>query len=479
MHYQTVGFECSRCHTPKSWIVENINEIHQMSRFPLVGAHFTADCFQCHPSASLLRFEPLGIECIDCHQEDYLAATNPNHSENGFSTDCIECHSIDAFSWSGAGFNHNIFPIYSGSHGGSWNNCSDCHINQSNYSIFSCIGCHEHNQADMDDEHEGINGYQYNSIACLECHPTGEEEGSFNHNSTNFPLTGAHVETDCSACHPDFYAGTSTICFDCHIQDFNQSTNPNHNAIGIALTCEDCHTTNPGWTPASFEIHDEYYPLTGAHLTMPSCFDCHQDNYTSTPNLCADCHTGVYNQTTNPNHNAIGISTECEECHSTNPNWSPASFSIHNNYYVLQGAHAIIANDCFACHEGNYNITPNTCYGCHTGDYNQTNDPPHQTAQFPTDCELCHSQTAWEPSTFDHDGQYFPIYSGEHAGEWNQCSDCHNNPGNYAIFDCLSCHPQGEMDDEHEDVSGYIYNSIACLECHPDGSAASKKFKIR
>ncbi|MEI6455616.1 MAG: cytochrome c3 family protein, partial [bacterium] len=52
MHQQTVGPDCGRCHTPKSWIVENITEIHQRSRFPLVGAHYTADCNQCHPSAS-------------------------------------------------------------------------------------------------------------------------------------------------------------------------------------------------------------------------------------------------------------------------------------------------------------------------------------------------------------------------------------------------------------------------------------------
>jgi hypothetical protein len=26
------------------------------------------------------------------------------------------------------------------------------------------------------------------------------------------------------------------------------------------------------------------------------------------------------------------------------------------------------------------------------------------------------------------------------------------------------------MDDEHEDVSGYSYNSLACYSCHPDGS---------
>ena len=47
-----------------------------------------------------------------------------------------------------------------------------------------------------------------------------------------------------------------------------------------------------------------------------------------------------------------------------------------------------------------------------------TTDPDHTAAGFSTDCATCHSETAWEPSTFDHDGLYFPIYSGEHDGEW-------------------------------------------------------------
>ena len=48
MHNQTVGPDCARCHTTKSWIVENVTEIHQRSRFPLVGAHRNTDCTNCH-----------------------------------------------------------------------------------------------------------------------------------------------------------------------------------------------------------------------------------------------------------------------------------------------------------------------------------------------------------------------------------------------------------------------------------------------
>ncbi|PLW94427.1 MAG: hypothetical protein C0591_12805, partial [Marinilabiliales bacterium] len=549
MHYQTVGPECNRCHTPNSWIVNNITDIHQQGRFPLVGAHYTADCYQCHPSASLLKFEPLGIECFDCHQQDYMSAAQPNHVEGNFSTDCFDCHSVSAFTWTSSGFNHaffpltaghaindckqchtgpdfsglstecyschqddytsttnpshlatdfsivctechttnpgwkpadfrqhdaEFFPIYSGKHGGEWNSCTECHLNPGNYASYTCIDCHEHNQNEMDDEHEGIGGYAYNSPACLECHPTGDAEGSFNHSATNFPLTGAHVNADCKECHPEFYTGTSTYCFDCHTEDYNQSVNPNHLTAEIQTNCEECHTTEPGWIPASFDIHNEYYELTGAHASNEvNCLDCHEGNYNNTPNVCSECHTNDFNQTTNPNHIATGIQNVCEECHTTMPNWRPATFDIHNEFYVIEGAHVAIANDCFACHEGNYSSTPNDCFSCHTNDYNQTNDPPHLSGQFPTDCESCHTQIAWEPSTFNHDAMYFPIYSGKHNGEWVSCTECHLNPGNYASFSCIDCHEhnQPDTDDEHQGIGGYNYSSVACLECHPTGDS--------
>lgn len=548
IHEQTVGFECDRCHTPRSWIVANITEVHRLSRFPLLGAHNTADCYQCHPSASLLQFEPLGVECIDCHQADYLATTQPDHQLSGFSTECSECHDINAFLWTGIGFNHDFFPlteghalnncaechlpgedyantsrecfschqtdystatnpnhytanistqcdechttapdwkpaefllhdaqyfpVYSGSHNGEWINCAECHTNPGNYGVFTCIDCHEHNQPEMNDEHEGIGGYIYESIACFECHPTGEAEEGFNHNASAFPLTGAHTMTACIDCHTEGYAGTTTICYECHTSDFNQSTNPDHLAIGIGNECELCHSTAPDWMPATFDMHSESYPLTGAHAEIQNnCYDCHEGDYNNTPNACAGCHTPQYDQSVNPNHTALGLSFECEMCHTTQPDWMPANFPVHNEYYMLEGAHAAIANDCFTCHEGNYVTTPNTCYACHIPEYNQTTDPSHTAAQFPTECEVCHNQLAWEPSTFNHDGQFFPIYSGEHAGEWDMCSDCHNDPTNYAVFTCLTCHLPGPTNDEHEGIPGYAYNSEACLACHPDGSS--------
>ncbi|NUO02564.1 MAG: hypothetical protein HUU01_18310, partial [Saprospiraceae bacterium] len=199
---------------------------------------------------------------------------------------------------------------------------------------------------------------------------------------------------------------------------------------------------------------------------------CHQGNYTNTPNTCAGCHLSDYNTSINPNHVALGIPNDCAMCHTTNPDWDPATFPIHNNYWVLSGAHAAIANDCAACHNGNYINTPNTCVGCHLAEYNSANNPDHNAAGFPTDCLACHSVNGWMPATFDHDNQYFPIYSGKHDGEWNQCAECHTTPGNFGLFSCIDCHEHdnpAELANMHEDVSGYQYNSQACFACHPDG----------
>jgi len=241
-------------------------------------------------------------------------------------------------------------------------------------------------------------------------------------------------------------------------------------------TCADCHTTNPGWKPATFIIHDHYYQLTGAHLTT-DCSSCHNNNYaTVLPIICSGCHLSNYDQTTNPPHTSLNIPTTCADCHTTNPGWKPATFAIHNNYFVLTGAHASL--DCSVCHQNNYsNTLPTTCVGCHLANYNATTNPPHASAQYPTDCLLCHNQTAWSPSTFNHDSQYFPIYSGHHNGTWSLCSDCHTNASNYQVFSCITCHAhnQADMDNSHSGVSGYSYNSNACYNCHPTGSGGGKK----
>ncbi|RMG84184.1 MAG: hypothetical protein D6714_08450, partial [Bacteroidetes bacterium] len=254
-------------------------------------------------------------------------------------------------------------------------------------------------------------------------------------------LDGAHanIADNCVDCHNGDYNNTANTCDGCHMDDYNTSSNPNHPNLGIPTDCETCHTTDPGWTPATFPIHDDYWVLDGAHANIAdNCVDCHNGDYNNTPNTCDGCHMTQYNATSNPNHVSLNLPVSCDQCHTTEPGWMPATFPIHNQFWPLNGAHAVIANNCVDCHNGNYNNTPNTCFGCHQNDYNTAQNPPHLSGQFPTDCEQCHTEDAWVPSTFDHNS-FYPL-TGGHAIIANDCNACHN--GNYSNTptNCDACH---------------------------------------
>jgi Zn finger protein HypA/HybF involved in hydrogenase expression len=235
VHQATTGLDCARCHTPNSWLVSNITGIHQTSRFPLLGAHRTADCSDCHKSETLVRFDVPGVNCIDCHRENYMATTNPNHSESGFSEDCSPCHPVNSFEWTGAGFNHTFFPLTQG--------------------------------------HSGLN--------CSDCHTSGS------------------------------YTGLNPDCVACHQTDYNNTTNPNHQSMGFPTTCTTCHSLHPGWKPASYTQHDiQYFPIySGNHRgTWDSCTECHTNPNNYSQFDCIRCHTGAHRDENYTN-------AQCYNCH--------------------------------------------------------------------------------------------------------------------------------------------------------------------
>jgi hypothetical protein len=465
-NHSDLGFsnDCASCHTTDpDWMPASYDDHNDF--YPLTGAHTTASCNDCHNG----DYMNTPNTCVACHQSDYDQTSNPDHGALGFPTDCASCHTTDP-NWVPATFtDHNGFYPLTGAH--SAVGCNDCHNGDYVNTPTTCAGCH------TPDYNQTTNPNHINlgiPTDCDMCHTTDPNwmPATFPIHDDYYPLTGAHVSIadDCAVCHNGDYTNTPNTCAGCHTPDYNQTTNPDHGAIGIPTDCAMCHTTDPNWIPADFPIHDDYYPLTGAHsIIAANCADCHNGDYVNTPNTCAGCHTPDYDQTTNPDHGAIGIPTDCVMCHTTNPDWVPATFPIHDDYYPLNGAHAAIANNCIECHNGDYTNTPNTCVGCHQSDYDQTNDPDHAAANFPTDCTACHNENAWVPSTWDHDNLYFPIYSGKHDGEWNTCADCHTNSNDYSVFSCLGCHLQGQTDDDHDEVNGYMYESNACYACHPTG----------
>ncbi|MBL7779639.1 MAG: hypothetical protein JNM22_00390, partial [Saprospiraceae bacterium] len=462
-HFPTT---CTTCHSQTAWTPSTFNH---NAVYPFTGAHIPIanDCDACHHG----NYTTTPNTCAGCHTADYNASTNPNHSALGLSTNCATCHTTDP-GWDPATFPvHNNYYVLQGAHATIASDCAACHHGNYNNTPNTCNGCHAADFAATSNPNHAAAQFP---TTCTNCHSqTAWSPTTFNHN-TIYPFTGAHIPiaSDCNACHHGNYTTTPNTCAGCHTADYNASTNPNHSALGLSTNCATCHTTDPDWDPATFPVHNNYYVLQGAHATIANnCAVCHNGNYNNTPNTCNGCHAADYAATSNPNHAAAQFPTTCTTCHSQNA-WSPSTFN-HNTIWPITGAHTAIASNCNACHNGNYTTTPNTCYGCHAADYTASgNSPNHISAGYPTDCTICHSQNAWSPSTFNHDSQFFPIYSGTHHEAWDQCTDCHTTAGNYSTFSCIQCHEHNnasQMANHHQGVNGYQYSSPACYSCHPNG----------
>ena len=526
---------CDDCHSVNAWTPTTWNHDAD-TEYPLIGSHIGPSCEACHTMAP---YSEQPSECVDCHQVNYEETTGPNHIALGIPTTCEVCHST--IDWENEGLNHELtqFPL-EGAHANLL--CETCHVDGYDLPI-TCEGCHLPDYTSTTNGPSPDHTQYGFSQDCLVCHgQVSWKPSSFDHdpNVTGYEIQGAHLNLlpeNCFACHEtEQWTGLSADCFACHQSNFDNTSNPDHDENGYpqnicetchsqnawepsifaheatSITCETCHmvqytgTTDPPhaelsfptdcstchqadqWSPSSF-VHDVEttgFLTDGAHLDM-NCSSCHETWSPPTEiRTCASssCHQDNYAVSTNPPHETMSFSQNCEDCHSTST-WAPSQFQHgeQNTSYPLEGAHTIVA--CQSCHSPWQIIAqPRTCAdgSCHLSDYNSVTDPNHAGASFPLECETCHTTTAWEPSTFDHDGQYFPIYSGQHREEWNDCSQCHVDGTDYGIFTCFGggCHSVPEMNNEHcegtncESCNGITYPSTGvtpedCLTCHPTG----------
>jgi len=458
----SLDISCEECHTTEGWrpLRDPVLHDHSQTGFLLRFGHRSVQCASCHQS---LEFRFVPTSCIDCHADNH-------RGELGVA--CEDCHTPAGWDnrrrmWDL--HNSTLFPLI-GVH--ATVDCAACHRPDAPFEYTStpldCLSCH---LADYEQTTEPDHIRVGFPTECELCHtPAGWQParldggGGFDHNSF-FVLSGAHRTLDCSACHRDGFGNTPTDCYSCHRGDYESTTDPNHAAAGISTNCENCHGSG-SWEGAVLD-HDRFFALTGQHRGL-DCQDCHANGFAGTPRDCVACHRDDYNSTTDPNHAAAGFSTDCESCHNTS-GWEGAVVD-HDRFFRLTGAHRAL--DCQECHADGFAGTPTDCFACHRDDYNSTSDPNHAASGFPTDCELCHNTNSWDDAEFiDHDALFFPIFSGKHRGEWDQCSDCHTVSSNFSLFECINCHEhrREEMDKKHEDEEGYVYESTACLNCHPDG----------
>ncbi len=171
-NHKAAGFptDCTVCHSTTAWQPATFN--HNLTPFPLTGAHVNVACTACHINNV---FAGTPTDCYSCHAKDYNSVTNPNHVAAHFPTTCNTCHTTAT--WLGAVFNHTWFPIYSGTHAGVWMTCADCHVNASNFAVFSCITCHTHDASVVVPQHKDVGSFVYNATSCYTCHPTGQGGG--------------------------------------------------------------------------------------------------------------------------------------------------------------------------------------------------------------------------------------------------------------------------------------------------------------
>ena len=453
---------CHNCHSMDSWFGAKFD--HSATGFALDGAHARIECSACHVGG---RYKGTPAACYSCHARDYTATQNPNHTAARFPTECSQCHTTAT--WSQARFDHNTFTRFAltGAHISA--TCQQCHVNgRYTGTPKDCASCHQADFNKTTNPNHRTAGFP---TTCATCHSTASWSGAkFDHNTlTKFPLTGAHVNATCTQCHVNGqFAGTPKDCASCHLNDYTRTTNPNHVNAGFPKDCSVCHSTAT-WTGAKFDHSQTNFPLTGAHVNVV-CATCHVGGkYTGLSTACVSCHLTNYNNTRNPNHAAAGFPQECAVCHTTTA-WTPATFNHSTTRFPLTGAHVRVA--CASCHiGGKYAGTPMDCYSCHKQDFNATTNPNHTAAGFPTTCTTCHNTTTWTGAQFNHNK--FPIYSGVHAGKWTTCADCHTNPSNFAVFNCLTCHAHDKtrMDQVHRNIRNYVYNSPNCYSCHPTGKA--------
>jgi hypothetical protein len=394
-------------------------------------------CTNCHDRSNVRTQSSL---CVDCHK-DIAADLAQHHGFHGRMTnagmgECRACHTehkgrdADIVQLNRTDFDHHVTDFaLEGAHTAL--DCASCHKKNTAWrkAPAACSGCHK-----SEDVHKG----QFTQ-SCGECHSsmtwTG---GKFDHEKTDFKLTGAHVSVTCNACHVGGrYKQTPKTCNGCHATD-----DEHRGARGT--DCAKCHVTKE-WKTAKFDhLKETKYELLGVHDRI-TCAACHRSgNYKDKiPKDCNGCHQA-------DDTHAARFGAKCGDCHD-NEKWPVTTYDHAGKHkFPLLDAHA--KTDCYACHTATVasQKLAKDCVGCHRG------EDPHG-GKLKGGCDACHGQKSWRSDiVFDHDLTTYPLL-GLHRVV--SCAQCHATLAfKGAPETCIECH---RHDDVHKGGLGK-----KCESCH-------------
>ena len=343
--------DCTSCHDTRDWKQTPLFD-HASTAYPLTGRHAKVACAACHkpvPEGQAVVFKGLPFaNCTDCHKDPHANALGPR---------CTDCHVTDGWKLiQGKGFDHDKtrYPLR-GLHAKV--TCGGCHQERGPKPPFAaCRDCHK-------DEHGGAARGRPGWSACERCHTVdGYRPARFtlaDHDTTTYPLRGAHRATPCALCHrPQKPAPASavkvdlappaTACTDCH-------RDPHRWRAQTPPACTVCHAVAT-WRGPVYAHEQTRFPLTGRHEAV-TCVACHKapegaeppaPAFGGEPTVCTGCHQDVHKDTmTRTAAETAGV--DCARCHVTR-DWLAEKFDHdRDSRFTLKGGHAQVV--CRACHK--------------------------------------------------------------------------------------------------------------------------------
>lgn len=325
VHDGEFGTTCAQCHSTSGWTeVQGMNEAafdHSTTGFALVGAHAEATCQSCHQTparrdedfhltlrqGTLDNTYPTPLtndKCMSCHRDEHDGA----FADRANGANCADCHTQK--SWRPTTFGlerHNSETSFALTGAHQATRCTSCHASSDDQMTFEfddtdCATCHDNTQ---DNPHAGQFALASGRTTCESCHTTRRWDAAprFDHDTTDFALTGAHATASCASCHKETtlpsggkavqYRGVESTCRSCHTDD-----NP-HRGQFAGTSCQSCHDTQ-GFTAApAFDHSTTDFALTGGHADV-SCQSCHTEErapdgtrfvrYRPLETSCSSCH---------------------------------------------------------------------------------------------------------------------------------------------------------------------------------------------